>query len=348
MKFFENIITTHNSRDILAAMPDAISMHLGLRTPVPHPFADCIAESPLRAGAFAAGIVAKGFVSGEEQRATITRGLRTQEFAQALAAGLQADARRRFDQQARHRQATSEVELPRIGIPVELGEVNFNAALTDVTSHSEYSDSRARLAGGESLTLRSYGRIVACPRELIFNDDSALIAAAVNDTGLVAARHEAKLVADALVANPNLSDGQPVFHANYMNIVATALGEPGFGECLAALRNQPDREGLALDHAAAILLVAANLEAAAAKLVHDVGLPITVVAMAALPTGRYYLLADRTLARTIAAAKLAGSNHPLAVEAGKLDLKFDGLRIKVRVDLGAGLIGRLGIIRGGA
>lgn len=349
MQHLKTAIVRANAPEILQATADAVALNLGCRVHHAHPFAADIAEFPLRAGAMAAGILAKGYVYNEDQRVTISRGLRDPEFAKSIAAGLQAEARRRFDLQAQHRRFAADVEVDKIGTPSTLGEINFKAGLANVSLGGEYFYGRVSLGNGESITLHSFGRIIEVLRETIFNDDTQLMGAAVHDTGLVAARYEAKLVAEALTSTGNMADGKPIFHAtDFKNVITTVFGETGFGECLAALRNQPNREGLPLDFAAMTLVVAANLEGAAAKIVADSKLQINVTAMASLPAGRYFLIADRELAKTIATARLTGANHPLSIEPAKPNIAFDGLCLKVRVELGSQVIGRYGIIRGGA
>ena len=347
MHYFEDNITTQNAGDFLAAMPDGIALAIGQKTIRKHPFAEQMEAAPLRMGAYAAGLLMGGRLTGETQASIISKGLRSQEFASTLAASLQDVARRRFEVQAQHRAFVSEVEVSRLGEPEPMGDIKFDSTFADVTTGGEYQVGRAVLSDGETLMLLSFGRIVDVSRETIINDDKELIAAAIGEVGVTAARHEARLVAKALNDNGLLSDGGAVFHANYGNVVADAFGETSFALALATLRNQTGSDGLALDCSAANLVVASDLEYSASKIVRDSGLPIRMTAMTALPSGRYFVIASREVARTISVAGLSGAEHPLAVEAVKGAQNLDGLALKVRLDVGANMIGRKGIVRGG-
>lgn len=347
MHYFENDITRDNARDFLAAMPDGIALAIGQEVGRKHFLADQMESAPLRMGAYAAGLLVGSRLSGENQTTVISRGLRSQEFASSLAASLQDVVRRRFDFQAQHRAFVSEIEVSRLGEPEPMGDIKFASVLADVTTGGEYHVGRAQLSDGETLTLLSFGRIVDIYRESILNDDKELISAAIGEVGVTAARHEARLVAAALEENGNLSDGASVFHTNHGNVVTTAFAE-GFGSALTVLRNQTGTDGMKLDCSAAYLVVAADLEYTATKLVHESGLLIRVMVMTALPDGRYFLVASQDVARTIAVARLAGATHPVTVEAIKGAANLDGLSLKVRLDVGADMIGRKGIIRGGS
>lgn len=347
-------VTPANAPDMLAAMPDGIALALGQSVRTPHPFAEYLTPSPLRMGAFAAGQLVAPRRSGESSSAVTSRGLKSLQFASALASGLQAAARKRFDSQARHRGFVAEIEVEKLGEPEPLSEVGYATSLVvatslvDVTAGGEYHVGRARLSDGESVTLYSFGRIVDIFREQVFNDDQKAIASAIGEMGVTAARHEARLVAEALEANPTLRDGSAVFHANHGNVLTTAFGEAALAAALAALRNQIGLDSLPINAAAAYLVVAPALEYTAYKLVHDSGLPIQVTVLAGLPVTRYYLLTAQDIARTIAVARLEGSLHPLVVEPVKTPLDLDGLSLRVRLDVGADMVGRRGILRGGS
>lgn len=346
MHYYDDI-NTLNAPDFLAAMPDGIAMAMGHKHGPSNPFGEYMQGSPLRIGAYAAGLLSgRGFV-GESQTAVISRGLRTKEFADSLALSMQGLVRRRFDAQAQHRAFVSDVEVSRLGEPEPMGDIKFDSTFADVTTGGEYQVGRAVLSDGETLMLFSFGRIVDVSRETIINDDKELIAAAIGEVGVTAARHEARLVARALNDNGLMSDGSAVFHANYGNVVTDAFGETSFALALAALRNQTGSDGLALDCSAANLVVASDLEYSASKIVRESGLPIRMTAMSALPSGRYFVFASREVVRTVAVAGLSGAEHPLAVEAVKGAQNLDGLSLKVRLDVGANMIGRKGIIRGG-
>jgi hypothetical protein len=360
-----------NARDVLAAVPDAVCMALGshaVRTP--HPFAEWAADAPLRAAAYAAGQILSPRRGDEPQAAVIGRGLRTLDFGRALAAGLEAAARRRFDLQAQHTAAVATVDVTRIGQPEPVGALDLSVPFEDVGDGLEYKASMGALRDGESITLTSLGRLIGVTRATVYNDDLGLIEDAISATGVAAARHEARLVAAALEANGNLTDGNPVFHADYGNLIADAFGATGDGlaAAIAALRSMPAADGHALDAQAATVFCAPDLEYLATNFVSwlrggqillrpiagpdffsGAGLPpLSVQVLAGLPAGRYFVSASPNVARSIALARLDGQNHPLTVEAVRTPISYDGQILRVRIDTGAAMVGRLGIVKGGA
>ncbi len=344
---FEDI-TAGNARDILASVPDALGLALGAHAAKnPHPFAPLTAEAPLRAAAYAAGQILAPRQSGEAQAAVIGRGLRTLDFGNALAAGLQQAARRRFDVQAQHLTAVAQVEVDRLGEPEPVGALDSGAPFGDVGDGLEYTVTRATLRDGEPLVLSSLGRILQLSRESIFNDDLGLIEDAVSATGVAAARLEARLVAAALETTGNLSDGDAVFDTAHGNVYASGgvLSSATVAGAMTKLRTQPAADGEALDAAAAYLFVAPVAELAARQLVFTLGLSVAVLVLTGLAGDRFYLVANSEVARSIAVARLSGAVHPLAVEAVRVPIEFDGAMVRVRIDTGAAMVGRRGIVR---
>lgn len=350
-------VTRLNARDILAALPDAVAMAIGSHSPrSPHPFAELVAEKPLRTAAYAAGCLLAAPRDGEPQAATIGLGLRTPQFASALAESLQAEARRRYDALATHRSFVATVEVARLGEPEPVGAADLNAALDDVTGGAEYHIGRGVLSDGEHLTLYSYGRLLMIDRHTVINDEHDLLADAIAASGGSAARHERRLIAMTLETSGNLADGRPIFNAG--NTLATAFSTAALGQAMAILRAQLALDGFALDAPLASLVVAPDLELSANNIVASsllngplFGGPGTapiVHALAGLPAGRYYPLAAPSAAKTISVARLKGHTHPLAVEAAKLPVQFDGLALRVRLDFGCSMLGRVGIVRGGS
>ena len=348
MHFFEDRVSIDNAVEFLAAMPDSLALAVGQKVPRHHFLAECMESAPLRMGAYAAGLIATGGRRpGEAQAAVISRGLRTAEFSRAVSESLQGVVRRRFDAQARHRAFVSEIEVSRLGVAEPMGNVELASTLSDVTDGDEYQVGRARLSDGETITLFSFGRIADIDRQTIINDDKEILMTSIGGLGATAARHESRLVAEALENNGPLSDGSAVFDPSHGNVITTAF-DVGFGPALAALRNQKGDDGLALDYSAAHLVVASDLEYAATKLVHDAGLQIQVTAMASLTAGRYFLAASKEVAQTIAVARLAEAGHPLTVEAAKGAANLDGMSVRVRLEVGSRWIGRKGVVRGGS
>lgn len=344
-----NDITPHNARDILAATPDGVSLALGSAVRTPHPFADLVAERPLRAAAFAAGQLLSPHRAGEAESAVIGRGLRTTDFGNAIAGAVQAAARSKYDLNAQHLGFCAKVDVKRIGEPQPVGAADLSVPFTDVGDGREYMMSRATVSDGETIELRSFGRLVQISREAVFNDDLDLLKEAVAQTGAASARMESSLVAAAMDTTGDLSDGLPVFDAAFKNTSTSSgsgINSAVLDTVMGLLRMQPADDGEPLNAPTAFIIVTASYEYMARKLVSDARLPIEVKVLPTLSDFlSFYALTSPDIERSIAVARLAGQSHPLAVEPVKTPLSFDGAVIRIRIDTGAAMVGRRGIVR---
>lgn len=341
-------ITPNNAREILSAVPDGAAMAMGAAVRGAHPFADFVAESPLRTAAFAAGLILAPRRAGEADAAVIGRGLRTIEFGNAVAKAVQTAARSKYDLHAQHLKFCAQVEVKRLGEPQPVGAADLSVPFTDVGDGREYMVSSATVSDGEIIELRSFGRLVEISRAAVFNDDLDLLREAVADTGAAASRMESRLVAAAMDTTGNLSDGNPVFDVAYKNIANStgAINSADFSAAMAQLRLQPAADGEPLNAPAAFAIVPPLDEYQAHTIVTYAGLPIEVQCVPALTDLiAFYLLASPDIERSIAVARLAGQSHPLAVDPVKAPQSFDGTMIRIRIDTGAAMIGRRGIVR---
>lgn len=343
-------VTPANARDVLAAAPDGIALALGARLVKSdlHPFAMLTAESPLRFPAFAAGQILSPRRGDETQAAVIGRGLRTPGFSRALAAGIEVEARRKFDAQAQHLAAVATVEVTRLGEPEPVGALDLSVPFENVEDGLEYKASNGALRDGETIELSSLGRLIGVTREAVFNDSLHLIRDAIAAAGVAAARLEMRLVAAALETTGNLSsDGSPVFGAAHGNVSVSAgvLSSATFADAMAKLRTQLAADGEALNAAAAYLIVPPAAELVAWQIVASCRMPISVLVLTGVAANRFYLVSSSDVARSIAVARLSGATHPLAVEGVHTPLQYDGAIVRVRIDTGAAMLGRLGVVR---
>ena len=337
---------THTPRDILAAGPDAIAAAFGTPNRNPHPLAADLATAPLSRLAYAAGITIRPQQSHENDRAVMARGMASNDFAAALAAASMTLANARFGVLAEHRAFCSPVECTDFK-PTEIASTGLDIELPEVGEHGEMKTGLVLFGQGNTAQLRSYGRVLSAARQLIINDQAGMIADAVAQIGAAAARTEAREVYAALESNPTLADGELVFHAAHGNIVASALDGTSLGAAMAALRTMEMIGGNLADLAAAHLVVSADLELAARKLVHEAGLQVSVTASGRLSTGRWFLLPDHEAAPTVGVLRLKGNTNPLRIEAWRGTSAFDGAQMKAAADTGAVMLARA-LIRGGA
>ena len=184
-------------------------------------------------------------------------------------------------------------------------------------------------------------------RDATINDELGGISKVLATLGASAARLESRMVSDALEENPALDDGREVFHADHMNVVAAALDAIGLGQAMALLRTQPTSAGLRADLRARHLVVAPDLEYVANRLIVESSLDVKVSSLANLPNGRWFLMADKVGCPTVATLRLQGAKLPVRVESRRGPIKADGAGVRVIAELGACMLRRTGIVRGG-
>ncbi|HAF53885.1 MAG TPA: hypothetical protein DCL01_01375 [Thauera sp.] len=334
----------HTPADILAAGPDAIAAAFGLTTRNPHPLADELTTAPLSRLAYAAGLAIRPQQPHENDRVVMARGMQSSDFAGLLASASTTLANRRFTAVAEHRAFCATLEC-RDFKPTEIATTDVDGELPEVGDLHQIALGRVLVGNGATAQLRTFARVLRASRQLIVNDNAGMLADAVENLGTAAARTEAREVYAALESNPTMDDGELAFHADHGNIIASALDGTSLGQGMAALRTMTLVGGNQADLSAAHLVVAADLELAARKLIHEAGLQITVTATGRLATGRWYLLPSHEAAPTIATLRLKGSTQPVLIESWQ-EHEFDGSSMRARCDTGAVLVART-LIRGG-
>lgn len=333
-----------NPDEILAASSDAIRMRLGDTVNHPHPLSSSIG---LPAIAAAIGLKRRSQINGEHDLAAVGRGMSTKEFSKILADGVTSAVQQGYLAQAEHKRFAKAIELrdfkpagwptptsdSELLLTSELGEIQYGSA--------KLSDESILLR------LRSYSRILVISRRDIINDQFDGLQQVFSEVGTNAGRAESRLVAEALENPIALSDGNPVFAEDYKNVVAAALGTASLGVAMANLRMQLTPSGTPAGFRAKHLIVSADLEMLAISTVLDIGLDMDVSVLANLPSGRWYVTTDHQSHPTIVTTQLKGSKSPVRVDADTCPDGADGVGVRVVADIGAAIVRRDGIIRGG-
>ena len=327
--------------EVLAAGPDMMAARMGARVVCPHPLASVIT---LRDFARAAAAVARPDKKPDDL--TIGNGL-TAEFAGALQKGA---AKVVADAYAQQRQSAGFL------VPVAVRDfkpalqqvILGNASLEKVSELGEIQQGHCQLAESVgTAVLQSYAKILTLTRMAIQNDTFGGFARATWAAGASAARTEAGLVVEALTGNPALPDGSTVFDLSadiYGNVLANSLDATGLGLGLSKLRQQISGFGVATDCEAKYLVCSPELEYQAHALMTLCRLPVTVVAMAGLPAARWFLLGAPEIFPCDGSLQLQG--YPQI----RVDVKTrdsDAIALRVVADIGAQMIGRVGICRCG-
>lgn len=333
-----------NPKEVLAAASDAIALRAGAAPKQPHPLASHLTLSQI---AFAAGAQARPLLPGENERAVMGRGMGTADFSRVLAAGVAQVTIKTYAAQAEHLKFCA-VQSVQDFQPAELPALDADIALEPLGENAEITRGYAFLtAGATQVRLNTFGRAVIVSRDAIINDQTDAIGKNFASLGLSGARLEARLVAQELERNPTMDDGAVVFHADHGNVVAGALAGPNLGAAMALLRNQTTAAGNKADLAAKHLIVSPDDEFVARQLVRDTGIDVQVTVLAYLPSGRWILTADPAISPTIGVLRLLDAKTPVRVEQKRRPFEIDGAAVKVTADLGACVLSRTGIVRGG-
>lgn len=333
--------------DVLHACADALAIRAGLTVRNPHPLAGDFLDRPLTAAAVAIATKNGTRTQSDHPAARAVAGFCSDDFQALLVKAYAPVLATRFAAAAQHRAFAARMEV-RDFRPAQLpGQIDMGARLPETGEFVELPPFSVSTKDGGFATIRDHAAQLIVSREMIINDQAELVAAMVESAASTAARTEAALVYSALENTETLNDGELVFHADHGNVVAEALSAGSLGKGFAALREQHTVGGAPADLPAAHLVVAADLEFAARKLIHESGIDLTVTGTAYLPTGRWYLLAHAELQPTICYLALRNSEGAVLEQPGT-PFKFDGSAMRCRITTGAALVSRIGIVRGGA
>lgn len=333
-------------QDILAAGVDLLAVRSGLDIRHPHPAARGISLCDL---AVACAAIAQPGIPLHDRRAAYGFGMGTAEFSRVLADSAAPLVAQRFTDSAKHRRFCSEIEVDDFK-PIEIPGADLEVEMLEAGPGGEIQHGHATVAAGATeVKISRYVRNLLIGRQVVLGDRVGFVAGLVGAVGSTAARLEGRLVADALEANTSLDDGGPVFHSDYGNLVESALDAATLDQAMVALRNQRMAGGGRADLELAQLVVAPSLELTAHKLLHDHGLlgRAVVTALAALPAGRWFAMAAPEIAPCVATLKL-GDGPSARVEPLRRPPQFEGVAMRAAAELGAVIVSRIGIVRGGA
>lgn len=234
---------------------------------------------------------------------------------------------------------------------VRLGEA---PSLEPVNESGEFHQGTVGEAA-ESFRLTTYGRIFAISRQSLINDDLSVFDSIRTSFVQAALEREASALVALLTsgsgAGPTMSDTKALFHADHGNLAGTptALGDTSLSVARLAMRLQKGLDGTTpIDAAPRWLVVPAALETAAEKLLTSIQATKTADAnpfggklelivdprLDAISDKAWYLASDRVEA--LLYAYLAGERGPMVeVQQG---FEADGLKVKCRLDFGAGFV----------
>ena len=125
----------------------------------------------------------------------------------------------------------------------------------------------------EEWQLETHSRMLSLTRQALVNDDLNAFGELIQKIGQAAANFEANELVRVLVANPAMSDGKGVFHADHMNLAASGgvFDVDTVGEARRAMRRQRGVDGAQIVNVTPrYLVVPAELETDADKFVASI------------------------------------------------------------------------------
>ena len=211
----------------------------------------------------------------------------------------------------------------------------------------------------ESYKLATKGKIIALSRQTIINDDMDAFTRVPQAFGASAAEVENNSVWGLFTANAVMSDNVALFHATHKNLgTAGVLSETTLSEARKKFRLQTGiNTKRPLNLEAKYLIVPAALETVAQKLLTgitatasgDVNIFANTLTLIVEPrlddnsVTTWYLAAEPSRIDTIEYAYLAGEEGIYIETQQGFDV--DGIKIKARLDFGAGVIDYRGLFK---
>lgn len=215
----------------------------------------------------------------------------------------------------------------------ESGEVNYGTM----------SENREQVSAAEFAT----GIIIG--RRALVNDDLSALSDFSSMIAIRTAADENRLVYGLLTANPVMSDGKTLFHADHDNkaAAAAAITVASVGVAVAALRKMKSLDGIPLNLTPRFLVVGPDKELEGRQVLASItpakagdtnpwaGM-MELIVDANITGNGWYVMADPAICPTVVYGYVAGSEGPQI----KTETDFDTQAVKVRagLDFGYGVI----------
>jgi len=247
--------------------------------------------------------------------------------------------------------------------PINRVQLSDLATLSKVNEKGEFH--RTSLTDSkETYSLLTFGEIVAITRKTIVNDDLQALTRVPAGLGQAAANLESDTVWAVIIANADMADGVPLFHASHKNLnTSNALALAGLGAARAALRVIKTPKGTIMNLQPRYLIVPANLEQTADQLIYPANLAATAVtgvvpawisslvkivegrldAVASVGVTNWFMACDPSQIDTIEYCYLEGQQGVYIETRQGFDV--DGVEIKARLDFAAAAIEHRGLCK---
>lgn len=222
------------------------------------------------------------------------------------------------------------------------------SAIEKVNEHGEFKRGTFE-EGSESYRIFTYGKIFSITRQSLVNDDLSAFAKTAQRMGQSSLEFEAQSLADLLMSNPTMEDGTALFHASHKNLgTAAALSVDSLSAARLAMRHQTGLAGELISVTPSYLLVPAQLETQAEKVLAEIAasktsdvnpfagkLELVVEPRLKSATG-WYVAASPNQETGIEYSYLEGAPGPQI--DSRVGFDVDGMETRVRLDFGAGVL----------
>lgn len=334
------------------AIIDALTIAVGGKINNPHPMAFSV-ERPLEKLAMSINASSPGnnFIGGSGVKSIMTNLMGRPEFSGAVAKSLQAAADATFKVSAAHRAYCSITKVDNFRPVLIDADVDVGLAALEGAGHDaqEIKETWTTDKKAESGSISTWAKIFSFSRHQIINNDTAFFSRIAKRIGSSSAAIEANQVAGALDNTQTLADGKPAFGSDEGNLVtcSTLFSEDSLSRAVGALRNQEIAPGLKTNAAAKFILVNPSHEVNAKHLLNQLGLAgeVQVFVLPGIQDDRYYLTADPEQHPTISVLNFEIEGSPFLIEQKKAPIRYDGMQVRARLDTGAVLTSRQGIVR---
>lgn len=237
---------------------------------------------------------------------------------------------------------------------IRLGELG---RLEEMTEHGEFTHT-TRAEAGETMSLKTFGRAINVSRKLMIDDDLGLLGDMTSAMGQAAAQTEADELVKLLTGNPEMSDGQPIFHASRANLgtgAGSALSEAALSAGRKHMRTVKGLDGKTIiDAKPRYLIVSPDLETTAEKLLASIYAAttddvaafagkLTLVVEPRLVGNAWYLMADPARVPSLQYAYLAAAQGVQIQRQEAWDTL--GLKFRAWLDFGCGWLDWRGAYR---
>jgi hypothetical protein len=236
--------------------------------------------------------------------------------------------------------------------------------LQPVNQHGEFKRVTKSDVKPESYSVGTFAAVFGISRQALVNDDLGIFSDISADLSIQAREFENAQLAQLLVSNPVMSDGNALFSAAHGNLAAagTAIDDPGLTAARLALRLSVNQNNQPIAVEPVYLLTSATNETAGQKAIAAIYPPTTDDANVFTnglklvidprldhlsQTKPWYVFGDPGLVPVLEYSYLSGSEGPMVETRSQFSqgADIDGTEVLCKLDYGCGVISSVGAFK---